>query len=268
MRDFVRKGLRLLAALFVALAAWGCGDGTDVSFLKAQPEYNLVYPGATVLSSQPGGGFGGSPSVVQEFKTSSTLTDVATWYTTELGNRKWVGSQDRDAQRGTVYDWYRPCLQLSLHANSPTGNQTQYEVTFSLIGSCVWERASNLQSLRELPETSVAPPGVEVLQAETFMASRQQDGSTFLRVQRVYRWPGGTPAAVQFYDNALVSRGWTRVETSPGERFGSADVAAKWQKGQIVAVLGDGTNSFLYGLGELLDSQGSPLPPPSAIPLT
>ncbi len=263
----VRKVCAVAGVLLLALSVASCAKDPAVTYLEGQPEYNLTYPGAALVSTTTGGGgliVHSGPYVTWEFTSSSTLADVGDWYAAELGRRNWVGGlapQTTGSGGGPMYSWQRPCLILSVAGYPPIADQTHYEVTLVVDGE--WQRASQLQSLRDRPEASIAPGGAAQLGTEMFSATLQP-GGTLLFVQRSYRWSEGRLAALQFYDNSLVALGWTRVKPPGSEPLDNA-TAGTWQKGSVLARLTfKETTSLTFTLNESVDAQGSPVPPPSA----
>jgi hypothetical protein len=263
----MRKVCAVVSVLLLALSVSGCGKDPAFTYLEGQPEYKLTYPGAALISTTTGGGgalFHAAPYVTWEFTSSSTLAAVGDWYAAELDHRAWVGglmAQTTGPGGGPTYSWQRPCLILSVDSYPPVAGQTHYKVTLGVEGE--WQWASQLQSLRDRPEASMAPAGVEQIGTEVFAASRQPGGS-LLFVQRSYRWSEGRPAALQFYEGSLAALGWTRVEPPVSEPLDDA-ARGTWQKGSLLALLTfTGTTSLTFTLNESLDPQGSPVAPPSA----
>jgi hypothetical protein len=258
----------VLVVLLLAFTVSGCARDPGRTWLDSQPEYGLTYPGATLVSTDTGGDGGlyrPHPYTEWQFTSSAGLADIHDWYSAQLSPRHWVGGQDATTVMegktfGKMYDWQRPGLSLSLSGYPAIAGQTHFRVWLGVEGE--WQWASQLQSLRDLPEAQLAPPKAKPTASETFSASLMQ-GGTRLSVQRQYEWSSSQATALQFYDSSLVALGWTRVKPATSEPLDNASDIT-WQKGQVLAVVKVNSGSIVFTLTEWLDPQGSPIPAPSA----
>ena len=255
----------VLVVLLLAFTASGCARDPGRTWLESQPEYGLAYPGATLVSTETGGDEGfyrPGAHTVWEFTSPASFADIHDWYSAQLGPRHWVGGQDATGVLGAgpMYNWSRPGLSLALTSYPAIAGKARYKVSLGVEDE--WQWASQLQSLRDLPETQLAPPGSKATAAETFSASLVQ-GGTRLFVQRRYEWSSNQATALQFYDSSLVALGWTRVKPATSEPLDNASDIT-WQKGQVLAVVKVNNVSIVFNLTEWLDPQGSPIPAPSA----
>jgi hypothetical protein len=122
------------------------------------------------------------------------------------------------------------------------------------------------QTLREMPEETLAPPGARQHGAgDSWWSIKQADGSTArIRVHRTYNLESAFSDIERFYGSELAARGWTSVPP-PTTDPGGAPPKRTWQKGTVTALLFAtgtyGTDEYEFALDQTLDKAGSPVAP-------
>jgi hypothetical protein len=253
----------------MVLAVTGCGPNPRFDFLKARPENALAYPGSTLVDthSYPGGGIvDEGSSIDREFTSSASIDDIIAWYQTELANRNWTGGVASSGSGTDSYAisaaWFYPGVLLDLEFRAPANGTMRYVMRVSDAGCDV---AAQIESLRETPEETLAPPGAQGA-GDSWWSRKQADASRWrIRVYRSYALDSTSSDIERFYDSELAARGWTSVPPPASDPAG-APPDRTWQKGTVTALLfvgtgTYGTDEYEAALDQTLDKAGSPVAP-------
>ncbi len=257
----------LLGSILLVVA--GCApDDPSLPFLRSQPENDLAYPGASVVSTTTAADtfpVNTCCIVDRTFRVSATADDIGAWYKRELARRGWSygGPPYHNGGLDTEYSWGKAALSLYLTIPVATGQATSYTISIQS-PSGAYKFVAECEALRQVPEVVLAPPGVTRADGGPgcSIGGYEVGGGSragTVGVEQVYSPPPPMADALAFWGAALRSRGWTPVAISPMDiRF----VVAKWAKWPLVALLE--TDSFLntttFGVWETLDASGSPVP--------
>jgi hypothetical protein len=251
----------------MVFAVTGCGPNPQLDFIRVRPENDLVYPGATLLSTKtyPGAGIpAGGASIEREFSSSASTDDIVAWYRTEPSNRNWSGGVlgDSGNSYAATAAWFYPGLLLQLDFRAPANGTLRYLMTFS--STPEYDVSAQIQTLRETPEETLAPPGAQG-EAESWWRIKQTDASAArIRVHRTYALDSTSSDIERFYDSELAARGWTSMPPPTSDPDGAPPMRT-WQKGTVTALLfvtgTYGTDEYEFALDQTLDSAGSPVAP-------
>ncbi len=252
----------------MVFAVTGCGPTPKLDFIQARPEKDLVYPGATVLSTKTYSGSGppaGEASIEREFSSGASTDDIVAWYRIELGKRNWSGGESGDSGTDSYAisaAWVYPGLWLHLEFHAPANGTLRYLMIFSSTPD--YDVSAQIQTLREIPEETLAPPGAQGA-AESWWRRKQAETNTArIRVYRTYTLDSTASDIERFYDSELAARGWTSVPP-PASDPDKTPPIRMWQKGPVTALLfviaAYGTHQYEFALDQTLDSAGSPVAP-------
>jgi len=244
--------------LFVAA---GCApNDPSLPFLQSQPENNLIYPGAALVSTTTHGPefpMNSCCDIDRDFTSGATAQQIGDWYSAQLSRSEWSsGYTAHQNGDGTLsYYWQKPALTLNLDI-SPAANGTSYSVSLHS-QSGLYKFVATWDSLRHAPEAGLAPPGATPSGGQGF----PNNSSATVGLTQDYMLDSPIADVAAFYDSALRARGWTPVAVSSMD---NAHVIAKWAKWPIVAELETNSNSYknayTFSLWESLDAAGSPVP--------
>lgn len=257
--------MRAACVAIMVFAVTGCGPSPKLDFIQARPEKDLVYPGASIVSTKTYPGSGppsGEASIDREFTSSASTDDIVAWYRTELSKRNWSGgvaSGDRGNGYAATAAWSCPGVSLQLDFRAPANGTLSYRMHISSTPD--YDVSAQEQTLREMPEETLAPPGARQHAAGDSWGRRKQAGTDTarIRVYRSYDLKSTDSDIERFYDSELAARGWTSV-TPPTTDPDGAPPKRTWHKGTVTALLFVGTG-FHFVLDQTLDKAGSPVAP-------
>ncbi|MGZ6315421.1 MAG: hypothetical protein ACXWNI_07330 [Candidatus Limnocylindrales bacterium] len=254
----------------MVFAVTGCGPTPKLDFIQARPENALAYPGATLLSTKTypeDSLFGGGASIDREFISGASTDDIIAWYRTELAKRNWSGGASADSGTDSyaiIADWSYPGLLLDLEFHVPANGTLRYRMHISSTPD--YDVAAQVQTLREIPEETLAPPGAQKQGTGEFWETSPQAeaGGRRLRVYRLYQLDSAASSDLEaFYDSELAARGWKSVPPA-GAKRDPVPPKGEWQKGTVTARLfipGEVQRTYEFALDQTIDSAGSPVAP-------
>jgi hypothetical protein len=253
-----------LVAFFalVGLVAAGCAPADpSLQYLQSQPENDLVYPGASLISTTtqgPGFPVNGCCIVDRKFSSGAAASDVGIWYSAQLAQRDWASDVHAHQEGGSLsYSWHKPALDLYLDLVPAAGGVITYTVSLQTHGGD-YQLAAPCEALRRVQEASLAPPGATA-GVQAFVINKAAGGGGKVEVTQSFVLDSPKSDIVAFYVSALTARGWTSISISPSDHPPGV-AAGKWAKGPVVALLGIGLDIYTFELSETVDTSGSPVP--------
>lgn len=251
----------------------GCGSTPKLDFIQARPEKDLVYPGATILSTKTypeDSLLGGGASIDREFTSGASTDDIIAWYRTELANRKWSGGVSGDSGTDSYAisaAWFYPGIWLDLEFHAPANGTMRYLMHIS--SAPEYDVSAQIQALRETPEVTLAPtsaqqPGAVSSWWDLWWSQKVPGtGGSLIRVEHNYVSDSTPSEIARYYETELAARGW-KATSPPATDPRGAPPHRTWQKGTVTALFfvpGLVEHTYEFALDQTLDSAGSPVAP-------
>jgi hypothetical protein len=238
--------LLLAVLVVVGITATACNAPNDrpLTYLQAQPEYGLSYPGATFISNT------GKPETMSVegrvsattdhvYQSAASIYEVVDWYDDKLTSEGW-GSMNKDAG-SELYMWRKDFVKLQVRFWRSSGtpaiaDRTRYDVSLVAVPSTY--DTSPLVGLRAVPELAIAAPGSSAAPGGGEHGRSIDDRKVRpASIERLYTTATSSDELIDYFESQLALRGWELLPPPIGHLGVGLDPDRVWKKGDVVAGL-------------------------------